>query len=144
MSEPVIPEQWSVASGSGYIELSQQSYAALGSRIDAAEAKVAELSAFAERATGLLQGTRLIDSKPWADLLRAGYAALTKQGDRFEEKVSEHPIHGPVTISVTDDTRKLGEALEQIKTLQAENLALRELILELEPDADIDELLEVE
>lgn len=31
--------------------------------------------------------------------------------------MSEHPIHGPVTISVTDDTRRLGEALEQIAGL---------------------------
>lgn len=42
-------------------------------------ATIERLKAFAERATGLLQGTRLIDSKPWADLLRAGYAVLSKQ-----------------------------------------------------------------
>lgn len=34
------------------------------------------------------------------------------------DQVSEHPIHGPVTISVTDDTRKLGEALEKIRFLK--------------------------
>lgn len=45
MSEPVIPERWKIASASGYIELSQESYAALGARIDAAEAKVAAAEA---------------------------------------------------------------------------------------------------
>lgn len=33
--------------------------------------------------------------------------------------MSEHPIHGPVTISVMDDTRKLGEALERIARREA-------------------------
>lgn len=42
--------------------------------------------------------------------------------------MSEHPIHGPVTISVTDDTRKLGEALEEIARMKAALRGVLDLI----------------
>lgn len=140
MSVPVIPErhkiQYECLKGGGFTSPAPHYVTRLIEELGLAE--YCKITYDLNLST--LQHNHRIEKDELFGELRAAGAAIAA----LKEKLNEHPIHGPVTISVMDDTRKLGEALEQIKTLQAENLALRELILELEPDADIDELLEVE